>query len=63
MKRFLVVWLALVPFGCGGKSTAEWVEQLNDKDAAQRIRAVKALGASHTERDLVVPALAGALKD
>ena len=63
MKRFLVACLVLAPFGCGGRSTQEWVEQLKDKDAAQRLRALKALGASRTERDLVVPALAGALKD
>jgi HEAT repeat protein len=63
MTRFLVVWLALVPCGCGGRSTQEWVKQLNDKDAAQRLRAVKALGARHTETAVVVPALATALQD
>ena len=63
MKRFLMGWLALVLAGCGGKSAQGWVEQLKDKDAAQRLRAVKALGASCSETALVVPALAGVLKD
>jgi HEAT repeat protein len=63
MKRTLVVWLALLAFGCGGRSTEGWVEQLKDKDAAQRLRAVKALAARRSEAAVAVPALAGALKD
>jgi HEAT repeat protein len=63
MKRILMGWLVLVLAGCGGKSAQDWVEQLKDKDAAQRLRAVKALGASRSETALVVPALADVLKD
>ena len=62
LSRLLAACLALALGGCG-KSTAEWVEQLRAKDSALRLRAVKALGERGGEVEVVVPALAGALKD
>jgi len=58
----LAALLFLLP-GCGGKSTAEWVEQLRAKDSAERLHAIKALGQRGKEADVIVPALAGALRD
>ena len=65
-KRLLVVLLAVVGIaqsGCGGKSTGEWIEQLQSKNAAERLHAVNALSKRGREADVVAPALAGALKD
>jgi HEAT repeat protein len=62
MKRPLL-YLAVLAAGCGGKSTQDWIAQLGDRDSAQRLRAVKALGGRRSEADIVVPALAGALQD
>ncbi|HEY7155618.1 MAG TPA: HEAT repeat domain-containing protein [Gemmataceae bacterium] len=63
MKQLLLVGACLLLAGCGGKATTEWVAQLRDKDSAQRLRAIKALGEKRSEPDTVVPALAQALSD
>jgi HEAT repeat protein len=63
MRKLLLLGACLLLAGCGGKPTAEWLEQLRDKDSAQRLRAIKALGERGSESDTVVPALAHALED
>src|SRR5438067_1190359 len=62
-KPLLLLALALLLGGCGGKSTADWVDQLHAKDSAQRLHAIKALARRPAEAEVVVPALAEALKD
>jgi HEAT repeat protein len=54
MRRLLLVSLAVLVTGCGGKTTDEWVGQLHS---------VKALGERGAEAPTVVPALAEAMKD
>jgi HEAT repeat protein len=49
--------------GCGAKSTADLIDQLHAKDSSQRLHAVKALATRASEAEVVVPALAEALKD
>ena len=64
MKKVVVSCLIVLSAGCGGgKPTAEWVEQLQSKDAAHRLHAVKALGDRGKESAVVAPALAQALRD
>ena len=64
MRKILIVCLGLLLTGCGqDKTTADWIAQLRDKDAARRLEAVKELGKRETELDAVVPALTEALKD
>jgi HEAT repeat protein len=63
LKALLAAGLAIVLSGCGGKPTAEWIQQLHGKEAAQRLHAVKALGERCAEADVVVPALAETLRD
>jgi HEAT repeat protein len=59
-----VIPLCLVVLaGCGRMSTEEWIAQLQTKDAARRLHAVKALGERTAETSRTVPALAMALKD
>ncbi len=58
---FAVLGMSLT--GCGGKSTAEWIEQLQSKNSSERLHAVKALAARAKEAGVVAPALAEALKD
>ena len=63
MKKYVILCLVALSAGCGrGKSTADWIEQLQSKDAAQRLHAVKAL-ADRGKEAVVVPALALALRD
>jgi HEAT repeats len=65
-KRLPVILLAVLGIaqaGCGGKSTGEWIEQLQSKNSAERLHAVNALGKRGREAEVVAPALAGALKD
>jgi HEAT repeat protein len=57
------VCLGILAGGCGGKSTGDWIAQLEDRDSAQRLRAVKALGGRRAEAATVVPALVKALGD
>jgi hypothetical protein len=49
--------------GCSAKSTRQWVEQLRSRDAAERLHAVKVLGETSGDADVIVPALVEALKD
>jgi HEAT repeat protein len=63
MRRLLLVTLAVVFCGCGGKPTADLVEQLHARDSAERLHAIKALEARGSETEVVVPALAQALRD
>jgi HEAT repeat protein len=63
MRRLLLVFLAALVAGCGGKTTDEWVGQLRSGDGAQRLHAVKALGDKGAEAPTVIPALTDALKD
>ena len=63
MKRLVLVCLAVLACGCGGKSTAEWVGLLRSPDAAQRLHAARALGGRGAEAGVVAPALAETLKD
>jgi HEAT repeat protein len=49
--------------GCGGKRTADWVEQLQSKDSAQRLRAIKALEKRRLEAATIVPAMTPLLSD
>ena len=45
MRRICVFCLGLLLVGCGQeKTTSDWIEQLKDKDVAQRLQAVKVLG-------------------
>jgi HEAT repeat protein len=62
MKKMLLVTLAVVLVGCG-PSTSDQLEQLRSQNSAQRLHAVKGLGQRGAEADVVVPALAEALKD
>jgi HEAT repeat protein len=61
----LVLWAAfgMLLCGCGGKSTADWIEQSRSKNSADRLHAIKALGNKSREAEVVAPALADALKD
>ncbi len=64
MRKILMLCLVLLLTGCGQeKTTADWIAQLRDKDAARRLEAVKELGKRESELEVVVPALAEALKD
>lgn len=63
MKKWCLVCLVLVAGGCGQPSTAEWLEQLRAKDSSTRLHAVKALATRRGEAEVIVPALAEALKD
>jgi HEAT repeat protein len=64
MKRLLLACCLSLAAGCGGdKSMAEWVEQLKDRDSAQRLRAIRALERQSSEATSVVPALAICLSD
>jgi HEAT repeat protein len=63
MNRLLPLGMAVLLAGCGTRSTADWVAQLRDRDAARRLHAVKALGERPAEAGQAVPALAAALKD
>jgi HEAT repeat protein len=64
MKRTIPLLLIVGIAGCGwGKSTAELLGQLKDKDSSQRIHAIKALETRQRDADVVVPALAQLLED
>jgi hypothetical protein len=63
VQMFLLTALGILPSGCGGKSTGEWIAQLRSKSSAERLHAVKALAAKGREAEVVTPALADALKD
>lgn len=63
MRRLVLVALAAVLCGCGGRSTGDLVAQLHAQDSADRLHAIKALEARGSESEVVVPALAEALRD
>jgi|SRR5579871_2616065 len=63
MRQIPLIVACLLLVGCNEKPTDELLEQLRDKDSAQRLRAVKALGEKRSDADKVVPALAQVLKD
>ncbi|HJT78441.1 MAG TPA: HEAT repeat domain-containing protein [Gemmataceae bacterium] len=63
MRRLLLIALAALLCGCGGKSTNDLVEQLHARDSADRLHAIRALETRGSEADVVVPALAEALRD
>ena len=63
MRTFLALCAGLLLVGCGGKSTAGWIDRLKAKDSAERLHAVGALAQKKSEADTVVPALAQTLKD
>ena len=63
MRTSLAFCAGLLLAGCGGKPTADWLEQLRSKDAAQRLHAIKALETKRSEAAAVVPALARVLGD
>ena len=50
LTLFFLSALVLLLSGCGGKSTAEWVEQLRAKDSADRLHAIQALRGGATRR-------------
>jgi HEAT repeat protein len=62
MKRYLLI-VSILLAGCGGKSTADWLAQLQAPDSAARLHAINALGNRTSEVSRVVPALASALQD
>ena len=59
----LLAVLGALLSGCGGKSTREWIEQLRSGDAAERLHAVKALGETREDPNVIVPALVETLRD
>jgi len=63
MKRLIVLGLALLIAGCGGKSTTGLLEQLQSRESTQRLRAIKALESRQAESARIVPALARLLQD
>ena len=63
MRTSLAFCAGLLLAGCGGKPTADWLEQLRSKDAAQRLHAIKALEKKSSEAATVVPALTQVLGD
>jgi HEAT repeat protein len=64
VKKLGVLCLVVLLAGCArGKSTDEWIEQLQTGDGVGRLRAIKALSTRGKEVEVVVPALAKALTD
>jgi HEAT repeat protein len=53
----------LLGVGCGGRSTDDWIGQMQAKDSAQRLRAIKALSERTAEADEIIPVLIKSLKD
>jgi HEAT repeat protein len=64
MKWIVIPCLVVMLSGCSRpKSTDEWIEQLQAKNASDRLRAVNALSASTRDDPIIVPALAAVLSD
>jgi HEAT repeat protein len=59
----LLLSLVVLLAGCGSRSTADLLNQLHAKESAQRLHAVNELARRAGEAEVVVPALAEALKD
>jgi HEAT repeat protein len=63
VKKFLVLCSGLLLLGCDSKPTAAWIEQMQSKDASQRLHAIKALEHKKSDSATIVPALTNALAD
>jgi HEAT repeat protein len=63
MRKATAFCLAFLFLGCGGKNTSDWLQQLQQGDAAQRLEAIHHLGRQQTVDAEVVKALTAALKD
>jgi HEAT repeat protein len=63
VRKLLAICTAVLLAGCGGRPTADWIDLLRSKDAAQRLHAIKALEKKRSEAATVVPALTGVLGD
>jgi HEAT repeat protein len=64
MKKSLpFLLLVVVLAGCAKKPTTELVGQLNDRESAQRLRAIKELENRSQDASVVVPALIECLQD
>lgn len=63
MRIRYVVCVLLLVSGCGKKSTGEWVDQLRAADGSSRLHAIAALAERQGDADVVIPALAEALRD
>lgn len=61
-KWLVSLCLVIALSGCG-KRTVHWTEQMKSSSSVERLHAVHALQERVKEKDLVVPALAEALKD
>ena len=61
-KCLLVAALTLSLMGCS-RSTGDWIAQLQAKDSAERLHAVRALEDRRSDKEEVVAALKAALKD
>jgi HEAT repeat protein len=62
MRTFIVVGLALLGPGCG-RSTDDWLRQLQDLDVVKRRQAIRELGSRSGDAERVVAALTEALRD
>jgi HEAT repeat protein len=62
MRTFLVAGLALLAAGCG-RSTDDWLRQLQDPDVVKRRQAIRELGTRSGDVERVVAALTDALRD
>jgi vesicle coat complex subunit len=63
MKKFLVLGSLLLLVGCDSKPTSAWIAQLQSKDSADRLHAIKALERKKSDAGTIVPALTQALED
>ena len=61
-KVLLFAGLTMLLAGCG-RSTSDWIAQLQAKDSSDRLHAVRALKDSRSDKEEVVAALMTALKD
>jgi HEAT repeat protein len=63
VRKFLVLGLLVLLVGCDRKPTAAWIEQMQSKDSAERLHAIKALERKKSDAATVIPALTQALND
>jgi HEAT repeat protein len=64
MRKLLILGSCLLLIlGCDNKSTSAWVAQLQSKDSAERLHAIKALERKKSDAATIVPALTQALDD
>ena len=62
MRPIVVVGLVLFVAGCG-RSTDDWLRQLQDRDVVKRRQAIRELGSRTGDAERVVAALTEALRD